>query len=70
MVRLDGLPVPAEYLRIMAGPGVVVDKDGVVSFFASGYLKYGNKTVEGQTPPSWWKADVAASWARPAEASR
>jgi hypothetical protein len=26
--------------------------------------------VEGQTPPSWWKADVAASWARPAEASR
>jgi len=46
VVGLDGLPVPAEYLRVMAGPGVVVDKDGVVFFFGSGYLKYGNKTVE------------------------
>jgi len=46
VVGLDGLLVPAEYLRVMAGPGVVVDKDGLVSFFGNGYLKYGNKTVE------------------------
>jgi len=46
VVGLDGLPVPASFLRLMAGPGVVVEGDGVVSYFGSGYLTYGDKRVD------------------------
>jgi|GEM_PF-3415196 len=46
VVGLDGLPVPAQFLRLMAGPGVVVERDGVVSFFGTGYLTYGGRRTE------------------------
>jgi len=46
VVGIDGLPVPAQFLRLMAGPGVVVEKDGVVSFFGTGYLTYGGRQIE------------------------
>ncbi len=46
VVGLDGLPVPAQFLRLMAGPGVVVERDGVVSFFGTGYLTYGGRRIE------------------------
>jgi hypothetical protein len=46
VVGLDGLPVPAQFLRLMAGPGVVVERDGVVSFFGTGYLTYGGRQIE------------------------
>lgn len=46
VVGQDGSPVPAQFLRLMAGPGVVVEGDGVVSFFGSGYLRYGGRQVE------------------------
>jgi len=46
VVGLDGLPVPAQFLHLMAGPGVVVERDGVVSFFGTGYLTYGGRRIE------------------------
>jgi hypothetical protein len=46
VVGLDGLPVPAQFLRLKAGPGVVVERDGVVSFFGTGYLTYGGRRIE------------------------
>ena len=46
VVGLDGLPVPAQFLRLMAGPGVVVEKDGVVAFAGTGYLTYGGRRIE------------------------
>jgi len=46
VVGLDGLPVPAEFLHLMAGPGVVVERDGVVSFADTGYLTYGGRRIE------------------------
>jgi hypothetical protein len=46
VVGLDGLPVPAQFLHLMAGPGMVVERDGVVSFFGTGYLTYGGRRIE------------------------
>ena len=46
VVGLDGLPVPAQFLSLTAGPGVVVEGDGVVSFRGVGYLQYGGRRVE------------------------
>ena len=46
VVGTDGLPVPAQFLRLMAGPGVVVEKDGVVAFAGTGYLTYGGRRIE------------------------
>ena len=46
VVGLDGLPVPAQFLRLMAGPGVVVERDGVVTFAGKGYLTYGGRRIE------------------------
>jgi hypothetical protein len=46
IVGTDGLPVPAQFLRLMAGPGVVVEKDGVVAFAGTGYLTYGGRRIE------------------------
>jgi len=46
VVGLDGLPVPAQFLRLMAGPGVVVERDGVVAFADTGYLTYGGRRIE------------------------
>ena len=45
VVGRDGLPVPAQFLRLMAEPGVVVERDGVVSFFGTGYLTYGGRRI-------------------------
>jgi hypothetical protein len=46
VVGRDGLPVPAQFLSLMAGPGVVVEKDGVVAFAGTGYLTYGGRRIE------------------------
>ena len=46
VVGTDGLPVPAQFLSLMAGPGVVVEKDGVVAFAGTGYLTYGGRRIE------------------------
>jgi hypothetical protein len=46
VVGTDGLPVPAQFLSLMAGPGVVVEKDGVVAFAGAGYLTYGGRRIE------------------------
>jgi hypothetical protein len=46
VVGTDGLPVPARFLSLMAGPGVVVEKDGVVAFVGTGYLTYGGGRIE------------------------
>jgi hypothetical protein len=46
VVGTDGLPVPARFLSLMAGPGVVVEKDGVVAFAGTGYLTYGGGRIE------------------------
>jgi hypothetical protein len=46
VVGTDGLPVPALFLSLMVGPGVVVEKDGVVAFAGTGYLTYGGRRIE------------------------
>jgi hypothetical protein len=46
VVGTDGLPVPAQFLSLTAGPGVVVEKDGVVAFAGTGYLTYGGRRIE------------------------
>jgi len=45
VVGRDGLPVPAQFLRLMAEPGVVVERDGVVAFAGTGYLTYGGRRI-------------------------
>jgi len=46
VVGTDGLPVPAQFLSLMAGTGVVVERDGVVAFAGTGYLTYGGRRIE------------------------